>query len=455
MKKEAITDKDKVRQLEIQLELEKEHIIQLEKLLNHDPDTGLLQKHVLVQRMRKIIQKENTPFAFGIVRLDRNYQRIRHTRDRMKVLLYVTSERIKEIVGEENVYQSDRSDEFLVILPDTKDLEYIQRRMEHISRRVMEYQNPPASEISFGCHIGVALYPDHASTLEELLVNAEIALGIYEHKKDSGFLYTPEVGDLYHHKEALDTVLTQSIRDNFNGFYLVFQPLMSREKKLVGAEALLRWESSEYGSVPPSEFIPMAESSGLIIYLGRWVLYHALRQLKKWREAFYTDMYISINVSPIQLSGAHCVEIIGDSITALQLPGESVHLEVTEGSVMEDPDKVCRKLNEIRDLGVRIMLDDFGTGYSSLSYLNQFPIDTLKIAKEFIDNFPHDKKSKETVRAILSLARNFGFTTLAEGVEEQEQLDHLLDEGCDFIQGYYFSPPISPTEFEDRYLKKK
>lgn len=447
--------KDEIRKLKVQLELEKEHIAQLEKLLNHDPDTGLLQKHVLVQRMRKIIQMEEKPFAFGIVRLDRNYQKIRHTRDRMKVLLYVTSERIKEIVGEENVYQSDRSDEFLIILQDTEDIEYIQRRMEHISRRVMEYQNPPASEISFGCHIGVALYPEHAKTLEDLQVNAEIALGIYEQKKDNGFIYTPELGDIHHHREALDTVLTKSIRDNFNGFYLVFQPLISKDKQLVGAEALLRWESEEYGSVSPSQFIPMAENSGLIIYLGRWVLYHALRQLKKWREQYNTDMYISINVSPIQLSGAHCVEIINDSITALQLPGKSVHLEVTEGSVMEDPDKVCNKLNEIRDLGVRIMLDDFGTGYSSLSYLNQFPIDTLKIAKEFIDNFPHDKKSKETVRAILSLARNFGFTTLAEGVEKQEQLDHLLDEGCDFIQGYYFSPPISPTEFEEHYFEKE
>jgi len=444
--------KEEIRKLKVQLSLEKEHITQLEKLLNHDPDTGLLQKHVLVQRMRKIIQQKGPPFAFGIVRLDRNYQRIRHTRDRMKVLLYVTSERIKEIVGEENVYQSDRSDEFLILLPETKDIRSIQSRMEHISRRVMEYQNPPASEISFGCHIGVALYPEHAETLEDLQVNAEIALGIYEQKKDNGFIYTPELGDIYHHREALDTVLTKSIRDNFNGFYVVFQPLMSKDKQLVGAEALLRWESEKYGSVPPSQFIPMAENSGLITYLGRWVLYHALRQLKIWREKYNTDMYISINVSPIQLSGAHCVEIIRDSITALELPGKSVHLEVTEGSVMEDPDKVCKKLNEIRDLGVRIMLDDFGTGYSSLSYLNQFPIDTLKIAKEFIDNFPTDKKSRETVRAILSLAKNFGFTTLAEGVEKQEQLDQLLKDGCDFIQGYYFSPPISPTEFEEHYF---
>jgi len=287
-------DKEMIKQLKIELKLEQEHIEQLEKLLNHDPDTGLLQKHVLTQRLRKLIQQKKKSFAYGIIRLDRNYQRIRHTRDRMKVLLYITSERIKEIVGTDNLYQSDRSDEFLIILPGMDNLTEIESLMEEISFKIEGKHNPPASDITFGCHIGVALYPAHADSLEDLLVNAEIALGIYEQRHDNGFIYSPKVGELYHKREAMEMVLASCVRNNFLGFHMVFQPLMNSEKQLIGAEALLRWDAPEYGAVSPVEFIPMAERNGQIRFLGRWVLYHAMRQVKTWRETLGTDMYLSL-----------------------------------------------------------------------------------------------------------------------------------------------------------------
>lgn len=450
---EETTDyQEQLRFLKVQLELEKEHITQLEKLLNHDPDTGLLQKHVLIQRMRKTIDK-GEPFCFAIIRLDRSYQRVKHTRDRMKVLLYVTAERIKNIVGEENLFQSDRSDEFLVILPETRNLKTVRKVFDEVTLAVGQYHNPPASDLHFGCHIGAAVYPDHGSSLEELQVNTEIALGIFEHKRDQGFIYSPEIGKKYHERESLDSLMNHCIRNNFEGFHIVYQPLMNREGKLVGCEALMRWDAPETGAVSPVQFIPMAEQSGAIFYLGRWILYHSMRQMKTWREEFGKELFVSINVSPIQLQGQNCTQIVRDTLEVLDLPGRAVHLEITESSIVEEPDKICGKLQEFRDLGIRIMLDDFGTGYSSLSYLNQFPIDTLKIAKEFIDDFPGNPKSMDMVRAILSLSKNFGFTTLAEGVEKPDQLKGLIEEGCNFIQGYHYSPPVSALEFEERFLQ--
>lgn len=445
---------EQVKKLKIQLTLEQEHIAQLEKLLNHDPDTGLLQKHVLVQRIRKYIASKQ-PFALAIIRLDRNYQRIRHTRDRMKVLLYVTSERIKAICGEENLYQSDRSDEFMVIFPKMQNIKTLRKVIMGLQQRVAEYHNPPASDLSFGCHVGATLFPKHGENLEDLLVNTEIALGIYEKKRDHGFIYTQELGEQFHQQEALEMVLIKAVRSNFQGFHLVYQPLTNDKKEVIGCEALLRWEAPNHGSVSPVEFIPLAEKSGMIIYLGRWVLYNATRQAKLWREKYGKDFYVSINVSPIQLQSAKWVESVEDTLSALKVEGEAIHLEITESSVMEEPDKICEKLEQIRKLGIRIMLDDFGTGYSSLSYLNRFPVDTLKIAKEFIDDFPSTAKSKDTVQAILSLAHNFGFKTLAEGVEKQEQFDALIEQGCHYIQGFLFSPPIDPVELEERYLQTK
>jgi EAL domain-containing protein (putative c-di-GMP-specific phosphodiesterase class I)/GGDEF domain-containing protein len=450
-----LNDKEEVKRLKIQLELEKEHIEQLEKLLNHDPDTGLLQKHVLIQRMRRFIKQKPMGFAYAIIRLDRSYQRIKYTRDRMKVLLYVTSERIKEIVGEKNLYQSDRSDEFLIILPGITNKEKIKRIITRITQKIKEYHNPPASDITFGCHVGVAVFPDHAQQLEDLQINTEIALGIYEHKREQGFIYSPEIGEIYHQKEALESILLKCVQQGFQGFHLVYQPIVNSQNKILGCEALLRWDAPGHGAVPPTQFIPMAEHSGSIHFLGHWVLYHAMNQVKTWRHEMGMDIFVSINVSPIQLESQKFVGIVRDILESLELPGEAIHLEVTESSVMEEPDMIIDKLKQLQSLGIRIMLDDFGTGYSSLSYLNQFPIDTLKIPKEFIDDFPNNPQSMDMVRAILSLARNFGFNTLAEGVELKEQFDSLIAEGCKYIQGFLFSRPIDATDLEELFQKQK
>ncbi|MDC7222833.1 MAG: bifunctional diguanylate cyclase/phosphodiesterase [Spirochaetales bacterium] len=442
-----------LKECRIQRDLDREHIEQLEKLLNHDPDTGLLQRHILTRRVNKLIQEGVHSFALGILRLDQNYQRIRHTRDRMKVLLYVTTERLKPFTGEENLYQSDRSDEFLFLLLDCKSKEQVEKTINNMIVKVAEPHNPPASDLTFGCNVGVALYPDHAGTVDELEMNAEIALGIHEEKSWNGFIYSPEIGEAHYANQSLEYNLRKCILNNFEGFHVAYQPIVDSQKKLMGSEALMRWDAPGVGAVSPEKFIALAEKSGLINYLGKWILYKALAQVKKWREGRQADLQVSVNLSPIQLEQKELVDDILTALDVLNVPGEALHLELTERAVMLNPDEVSRKLRVLQQRGVEIMLDDFGTGYSSLSALNNFPINTLKIAKEFVDHVPDDQEAIEMIRVIMSISRTFKFTTLAEGIEDQKQFDFLVGEGCRYIQGYITSPPVAAAEFEERFLK--
>jgi len=420
----------------------------------HHPDTGLLHRHILIQKMGKRIRENNNePFAFGIVRLDQGYQRIRHYRDRQKVLLYVAAQRIKDIVGEDFIFQSDRADEFLVILPDIKTEEQVIPFFNMLNEKVSAPHNGPAMDITFGCHMGVALYPSHGDTLEELLENAEIALGIYEKRHDQGFVYTHELGEAHIRRRRLETVLSQAVSQGLQGFHIVYQPIVDRQKQIVSCEALMRWDAPDYGAVPPLHFVPIAEENGLINTLGQWILYNSLLQLKKWRKHFRQPITVSVNVSAVQLEHLSYLENVEGVLEALGIGGESLHIEVTESTLMEDPDGIIAKLDVLRDMGIKIMLDDFGTGYSSLSALHQLPVDILKIAKEFVDTITTDPRALEMVRAILQMAHSYGLTTLAEGVETWEQFDLLVKEGCHYIQGYIMSPPVAATEFGDRFLK--
>ncbi|WP_210411507.1 putative bifunctional diguanylate cyclase/phosphodiesterase [Oceanispirochaeta crateris] len=447
------TCKKQIEKLQRELQQERIQTKQLNAILNHDPDTGLLLRHMLVRRMNTLINGKVPPhFAFGIIRLDKNYQRIRRTRDRMKVLLFVTSERLKTLVGEENLYQSDRSDEFLFLIPNYKDKRDVEEKITEMIMKVSESHNPPASDVSFGCNVGVALFPDHASTLDELEYNAEIALGIHEEKSWNGFLYSPERGLKHHENHTLELTLRQSILNDFNGFHLAYQPIVNNNKEIIACEALLRWDVPGRGAVPPLRFIPLAEESGLINYLGKWVLYTALKQIKFWRKEFKKNIEVSVNVSTVQLDQDDFLDTIKTALKVIKVPPEALHLEVTESAVMDNPEDVILKLRELSKMGVEVMLDDFGTGYSSLSALNKLPIHTLKIPKEFVDNLPGNSNSLEVVRAILGIAKTFDFRTLAEGIEKQDQFDCLVSEGCQYIQGYITSPPVDAIEFQNHFL---
>lgn len=420
----------------------------LNRLLKHHPDTGLLLPHVLTRRlMSRIQEKPEEHFAFGIIRLDQWYQKIRHYRDRQKALLFVTAQRIMNLVGEEFLFQSDRADEFLVILPKVKNEEDVLPFFNRLNESISAPHSGPIMDVTFGCHIGVALYPQHADSVEGLFRNAEIALGIYEKRQDQGFFYTHELGEAHLHHRKMEQALCSAINQGLEEFHIAYQPVVDRERKTIACEALLRWDTTDFGLVSPLEFIPMAEENGQINILGQWILYNSLCQVRDWHKQTSPAIAVSVNVSAVQLEHVNYLENVGGVLEALGISGNSLRIEVTESTLMEKPRGIITKLEVLRSMGVKIMLDDFGTGYSSLSALFQLPVDILKIAKEFVDHITTNPRALEMIRAILQMAHSCGLETLAEGVETEEQYELLLGEGCNYIQGYLVSPPVPAAEF--------
>ena len=219
-------------------------------------------------------------------------------------------------------------------------------------------------------------------------------------------------------------------------------------QRIVGAEALIRWEDEELGEVSPEEFVPLAEESGLIVDIGDWVLDTALANVKKWREQInFEDFYIAINLSSRQFRGKDIVKNIADNLKRHDLPGSSIDLEITERLLMKDVPHVVNILNQFKEMDIRLSIDDFGTGYSSLSYLKRFPFDVLKIDKAFISDIAEDTDDRALCDAIIAMAHSLGLSIIGEGVETEEQFDYLHKRGVETIQGYYVSQPMVNDEF--------
>ena len=269
---------DLLAETQTALTLERERSRHLQHLLDHDSETGLLRRHMIVKRMNRSIHDGGGRFAYGIIRLDRDYQRIRHSRDRLKVLLYVTAERIKAVIGEDNLYQSDRIDEFLFCIPAPAENHGIEKTADDILSTVNEFHNPPASDVRFGCNIGVALFPDHAATLNELEENAAIALDSQQDSACRSSIYSPEIGEAYHENNTLESILRSGILDGFSGFHVVYQPLVNANRRVIGCEALMRWDAPGHGPVPPPGLFPLPNRAApLCIWVSGYCIRFSVR----------------------------------------------------------------------------------------------------------------------------------------------------------------------------------
>ena len=230
---------------------------------------------------------------------------------------------------------------------------------------------------------------------------------------------------------------------------LHLQPLIDiQQNRVLGAEALIRWQHPQRGLLLPAQFIPIAEQSGLIIELGEWVLRTACFQARQWLDNGLTQLVVSVNVSAVQFRQPNLAELVAQTLRDSGLPGDRLELELTEGMLMEQPEAASATMAALKQMGVRLSLDDFGTGYSSLSYLKRFPIDKLKIDQSFVREIPADDDSSAITGAIVSLAHSLQLKVIAEGVETKEQLDFLIQKGCDEVQGYYFSKPLAANDFQ-------
>jgi len=367
-------------------------------------------------------------------------------------VLKVVSSRLKGCLKNTDWLARLGGDEFAVVLHGVST----QAAAESVAIRIIGAFRQPIeideTSIASGCDIGIAFYPTDGADLPSLLRSAEFALSYAKTTASKDFqFFMPEMVVTAEQHRKLETELHQSIqRDELRLFY---QPIIDlQEGRIVGAEALVRWQHPTRGLVPPDAFIPLAEETDFICNIGLWVLETACRQLAAWQAAGQ-QLYLSVNVSARQIPDALPPELILEMLKRHGLSADALALEITEGVLLSDIAKGVSWLKELRDAGFRVYMDDFGTGYSSLSYLKRFPIDVVKVDKSFIRDMDEETNDRVLVQAIIAMAEALGLQVVAEGVENECQISLLRQMGCRYGQGYYFSKPIPANEFD--LLKQK
>ena len=364
-------------------------------------------------------------------------------------LLKVISKRLSDAVREEDTVARLGGDEFAIVLEHLRkgeDAMVVARKLLEAVSQPIKLQEDHTALVATS--IGIALYPDDGADASTLLRNADSAM--YESKAigpGNYSFYRPEMTDAVQARFRLESALRKAMaQDELEVWY---QPQVSlKTGQVVGAEALVRWRHPERGLVMPGEFIQLAEETGLILPLGEWILRHACVQAKHWLDQGLSFGKISVNVAAAQIERGNLVNVVRDALDVSGLPGRYLELEITEGSLLHSADHARKVTGAIRDMGTPLAIDDFGTGYSSLSYLKQLPIDKLKIDRSFIKDLPGNSEDVAIARTVIALAHGLGLTVLAEAVENDEQRDFLLAEGCDEAQGFRFSKALPAPEFE-------
>ena len=338
-------------------------------------------------------------------------------------------------------------DEFVVLLPDTRD----RFAAGTVARRILTHLEQPISvegqEVFVTASIGISTYPEDGLTSEILIRNADTAMYHAKQQGKAAFqYYSAAMNAASVERMTLETGLRRALEDG--SLQLHYQPQVEvRTGKIIGAEALLRWEHPQRGYISPGSFIPIAEASGLIVPIGEWVLERACAQAAEWQKAGLPRIPIAVNVSGVQFQRQDLAAVVSSKLDAFGLDAGMLHIEITETAIVAARERAIALLTELRRLGVRLALDDFGTGYSSLSYLKSFPIDTVKIDRSFVAEMLTDHTTASIVEAIVSMTRILGLSVVAEGVEDQSQFAFLQRIGCDVVQGFYVSAAVPPADF--------
>ncbi len=421
----------------------------------YDPLTRLPNRDFFLSRLNSEIaksEKRNHIFAVLCVGIDR----MKELNDIYgpsvcDTVIKRIGSRFKETYREEDLVSRFSRDEFMVLLSNISNYDSA-REIIQKTFRIFSDSFPVGSEdMTITTSIGVCLYPNDGKTSEALVKNSESVMHM---AKDNG-RNTYHLFDASLHKDLVCRMeLEKDIQKGIENdeFEIYYQPKVDSQGAPFGMEALLRWRSPSRGLVPPSEFIPVAEKNGLIIDLGYLVLRKSCSQLYLWREQGYDFLQLSVNISPYQFKDPDLVLLIEEIVRESGLDPEWIELEITESGIMDNESFCLKRLAELKAMGFMISIDDFGTGYSSLSKLKHYPVNTLKIDKSFVDDLPWDRMSVNIVNTIITLAYNLGFNVIAEGVENREQVDYLVNSKCEHFQGYYFSKPLPPEKFIE-YLR--
>ncbi|GIP22495.1 bifunctional diguanylate cyclase/phosphodiesterase [Paenibacillus sp. J22TS3] len=428
----------------------------IKHLAFYDDLTGLPNRHKLKITLQNQIERASgtgIPAAVIVV----NINRFKAINDSLGYsagdrLLCLMGERLSRLcTSSEEVFRMGE-DEFALIVGGASSIEDIQDRMDQLLVSMESSLLIDNSEYHVSVSLGLAVFPDDGSSADQLLQNADMAV---HNAKEQGIefsRYTPFMQLHAQSRFKLENDLRKGIERQ--EFYLEFQPQIHLDTgKIVGLEALVRWNHPVRGVISPAEFIPLAEESGLIVPLGDWVLQTACRQNKKWQLQGYEPICISVNLSMRQFRQSHLSEHIGMMLEEIGLAPEYLELEITE-SMTFDKEAAFEQLQRLKELGVHISIDDFGTGYSSLHYLKSLPIDRLKIDRSFVKEVMEDNNDAAIVSTITSMAHHLKLKVTAEGVENQEQLEFLKQQRCHDGQGYLFSKPTAAAEIEKRFLSR-
>jgi diguanylate cyclase (GGDEF)-like protein/PAS domain S-box-containing protein len=430
----------------------------LRALLNYDVLTGLPNRNLFLDRLIQMIEQtqwEDRSFAIIIVNIDR-FKNINSSLGHQigDELMRVIAHRLTEYFRPVDVVARLVGNTFAVILSDQTDIENIVEYTQTLLSFIATPCYVNDREMAVSACVGVAITRHDDNDTAELLRNAEAAM--YQAKKrgpNQIEFYNKSINEHAANTLALETALRHALKRH--EFILYYQPKVEiSTDRIVGVEALIRWQQPEHGLVPPSEFIPLLEQTGLIVPVGQWVLEEACRQLRIWDQAGLSHLHMGLNLSPRQFLHDGLIEDFTRFFDKQELSSIAgrIELEITESSFMHDLGHGIQTLQKLKDLGVRIAIDDFGTGYSSLSYLSRLPVDVLKIDRSFISNIPERADDVEVVRAIIALAKSLNLSVIAEGIENEAQKQFLMRYGCDLAQGYYYSKPKSPDDLM-RYLK--
>jgi diguanylate cyclase (GGDEF)-like protein/PAS domain S-box-containing protein len=422
----------------------------------HDQLTGLLNRRALIEDLEnglELAKKAKNEFALISIDLDR----FKYLNDTLGHL--VGDELLKKVAGRLSETRSTNvsvyrqgGDEFMILIFESNRKE-VARYAEKILTKFKQSFYFNTEEYYISPSIGISMYPVDGVDSETLIKNADEALfQVKERGKAHYQFYRPDMNSMINHVVSLENHLRKAIEKQ--ELILQYQPQIDLSTiKINSFEALIRWNSKEFGFIPPSEFIPLAEETGLIIPIGNWIIESVCKQIKDWNDKGFQDMRIAINISPKQFQQTNLVNCFQTMIRKYKIKPSFLEIEITEGA-MENKKEIISILKSLKELGLTISVDDFGTGYSSLSYLKKFPIDVLKIDQSFIKDILTNEKDAAITTTIIHLGRSLGLEVIAEGVEYREQMEFLLNANCHKAQGYFFARPLKVEEIEKKYLIK-
>nr|WP_198044808.1 bifunctional diguanylate cyclase/phosphodiesterase [Lysinibacillus timonensis] len=421
-------------------------------LAYHDTLTDFPNRRSFMNRLSdEILARKNSNDKLAILFIDLdNFKYINDQwgHDKGDLVIKEAAEVIQSAIRGNDIAARLGGDEFIVMLKGIANEQETIAIVKNIQEKFKSPLVVENQEFIVTTSIGIAIFPDHGSTSEELIKNADDALyTVKSQGKNSFLIFNESIEHQSLERRLLENALRYALKKE--QFYLEYQPKLNiSTNELIGMEALLRWKHPDLGVIPPLKFITLAESTGLILPLGEWILRESCRQTKEWHDKGFSSLCVSVNISVRQLDDPYFMDKVKNILKETGLDPKFLEFEVTE-SIFADLENTISILHEVRNIGIQISIDDFGTGYSSLSYIKHLPIDTLKVDQSFIKDIHINQESKAIVLAVLNLAKTIGLNVIAEGIETKEHVETLSEDGLEFGQGYYYSKPLKKDAFEE------